>query len=248
MLLHETDQTRAAVLDELHSSRQWLLNELSAVTFEHDVSIVDADPVALQRVLIRRVPEVCALMSQLLLSVSPGDGELLVEAFFEHPWLQMPALRQVAEAMEEHWIRYLPYLHNWHGWEAAGMYDALDLDLEIQSFRNPVDGRIVADFVGLVDWPDGQLAELDAVQAAYLRDAQRVFETLEAEWGWEFLALRCLTPARDGLAVHWLQPDLTEDEALAAIDALTPECRGRSANPSACSTEVKEHDPSADTS
>lgn len=222
MLLDESDETRAAILDELQSSRQWLLNELSAVTADRGDSIVDVDPVALQRVFVRRVPEVCALMSQTLLRVSPGDGELLIEEFFDHPWFRLSVLAEVAEAMEEHWIRYLPYLHNWHGWEAVGMYDALDLDLGLQCFKNPADGRIVADFVGLVDWPDGQPVTLDAVQAAYVRDAERVFEALEAEWGWEFLALRCLTPARDGLKVHWLQPDLTEDEELAAIDALTP--------------------------
>lgn len=222
MLLHEGDETRAVILDELQSSRQWLLNELWAVASERGVSIVDVDPVALQRVFIRRVPEVCALMARTLLRVSQGDGELLIEAFGDHLWFRLPALAELAEALEAHWFECLPYLHNWAGWEPVWV-DLSGLDLELQCFRNPVSGRLVADFVGLVAWPDeAAAAASEPVQAAYLRDAERVCEALESEWGWEFLALRCLTPGRDGVTVHWLHPDLTDGGELAALDALNP--------------------------
>ena len=88
-MLHEKDETRAVVLDEHQSTRQWLLNELSAAADDRGASIVTVDHVALQRVFVRRVPEVRALMSQTLLRVSQGDSELLIEEFTEHPWFSL---------------------------------------------------------------------------------------------------------------------------------------------------------------
>jgi hypothetical protein len=222
VLLDESDQARAVILDEVQSTRQWLLNELAAAADDRGVSIVDVDHVALQRVFVRRVPEVCALMSQTLLRVSEGDSELLIEQFAEHPWFSLPALARATKELEDHWIRCVPYLHNWRGWEPVLVDIDPDVDLEIQGFRNAISGKVVVDFVGLVELADAESTEHDPMQAAYLGDAQRIFEALEWELDGEFLALRCLTPHPDGVEVRWLPSFHTDDDELDALDAMNP--------------------------